>query len=71
MDKGALELSDLAPRIKHLVSRKAEVQQVQNEVEIVMSQKKFDNRDLGLIRDYVINLKKLLDSASIMDQKRS
>ena len=69
LESGALELSDLAPRIKHLVSRKAEVQQVQNEVEIVMSQKKFDNRDLGLIRDYVINLKKLLDSASIMDQK--
>ena len=59
----------LAPRIESLVARKHELQNAQQEAKNTMQKKRLEIQDVEVMRHYVEDLRSLLGSASIMEQK--
>ena len=60
---------ELAPRIRALVNKKAELQGARDEAIEALNGKQFDIGDIQVLRRYVQDLRALLGSASILEQK--
>jgi site-specific DNA recombinase len=69
LEAGKLELNDLSPRISSLISRRSQLQQARKEAQAAILERKLGTNELELMRSYVIDLKNVLGSASIMEQK--
>jgi len=70
LETGKLGINELAPRISRLVARKAELNKTRLEAEYAVQEKKLELDDIDVMRRYVEDLKSVLGTASIMEQKR-
>ena len=69
LETGKLTTDDLAPRIKALLIKKAELEGARDETIEALQTRQFRIEDIQLIRSYVEDLRALLGSASILEQK--
>ncbi|MCL0036570.1 hypothetical protein M1N47_04100, partial [Dehalococcoidia bacterium] len=60
---------ELAPRIKALFAKKEELQQVKAEAEEALRYRTIELADPRIVREYVQDLKALLEESSIIEQK--
>jgi len=69
LETGKLNITDLAPRIKAPVARRTKLGQARLEVKNNLSDRKIDIGDMLHMRSYLADLKSLLGSAPILEQK--
>ena len=69
LETGQFTTDELAPRITALVAKKAELKGAREEAVQALQGKRFDIEDIQAMRDYVADLRGLLSSASILEQK--
>ena len=69
LETGKFTTDELAPRIRALVAKKAELQGAREEAIEALLAKRFDIEDMQVIRSHVEDLRALLGSASILEQK--
>jgi site-specific DNA recombinase len=69
LETGKLELDDIAPGISTLVTRRSQLEEAQKAAMAVVQEKKLDIKDMELMRSYAADLRNVLSSASIMQQK--
>jgi site-specific DNA recombinase len=69
LETGKLELNDIAPRIKELRNRQEELSKARVHLEADMVVQKVNEVDLNTIKAYANDLREILDSAGIHEQK--
>jgi site-specific DNA recombinase len=69
LETGKLELDDIAPRISTLVTRRSQLEEAQKAAMSIVQEKKLDIKDMELMRSNAADLRNVLSSASIMQQK--
>ena len=69
LETGKFATDELAPRIRELVSRKNELGARRDEAMQTLEAKRMEIQDVEVIRRYVEDLRSLLGSASIIEQK--
>jgi hypothetical protein len=69
LETGRFNTDELAPRIHALVTRRAELQSAKDEAMSTLQAKKIMIKDIEIMRHYVEDLRSLLSSATIMEQK--
>ena len=70
LETGKLGINELASRISCLVARRAELNNARLEAEHAMQEKRLEIDDIDIMRHYVEDLRSVLGTASIMEQKR-
>lgn len=69
LETGKFSTNELAPRIRTLMAKKSELQGARDEAIEALQAKRFDIEDMQVMRGYVEDLRALLGSASILEQK--
>ena len=69
LEAGKLRINDLDLRIKGLIARRAKLERARLKVQNSLSDRKLDIEDMSLMQSYVADLKSLLGSAPILEQK--
>ena len=69
LETGEFKSGDLAPRIKALLAKKDELQLTKVEAEETLKSQKIEMASLGVIKEYVMSLKALLEESSIISRK--
>lgn len=69
LETGEFKSGELAPRIKALFEKKEELQQAKAEAEEALRYRTIELANPEVVREYVQDLKKLLEESSIVEQK--
>ena len=69
LETGKLDLGELAPRISDLISRKKDLQQAIAEAQKAGYEEPINTADINEIKRYVDDLRVVLNSASVLEQK--
>jgi site-specific DNA recombinase len=69
LETGKFAIDDLAPRINSLTSKKAELQNVRQQAEHPLEDKELEIQDMQVMRHYINDLRSVLGSSSIVEQK--
>ena len=69
LETGEFKGGELAPRIKALFEKKEQLQQAKAEAEEALKCQKIELADPAVVKEYVQDLKKLLEESSIVEQK--
>jgi len=69
LETGEFKGGELAPRIKVLFEKKEQLQQAKAEAEEALKCQKIELADPAVVREYVQDLKSLLEESSIVEQK--
>lgn len=69
LETGKFKGGELAPRIKALFQKKEELEQARAEAEEALSCRRIELADHGVIKEYVQDLKALLEQSSIVERK--
>ena len=69
LETGALQLADLAPRIKELRQHQEQLQMSRQELEILLSDRRVELADLETVTQYVADLHNLLNDSTLADRK--
>lgn len=69
LETGKFTTDELAPRIRALVAKRAELRSAREQAKEALQAKQFDIEDMQVIRSYVEDLRAVLGSASILEQK--
>ncbi len=69
LETGTVDLGDLAPRIKELRSRQEQLTNRKLEIEELMSERRVEMIDPGIINNYLDDLKNLLTNGELSERK--
>ncbi len=69
LETGALQLADLAPRIKELRQRQEQLQISRQELEMLLSDRRVELADLETVTQYVADLHNLLNDSTLTEKK--
>jgi site-specific DNA recombinase len=69
LETGSLTLEDLAPRIQDLRQRQKQLEASRLDLEAALSDRRVELADLGLVNEYVADLRNILTYSSLADQK--
>ncbi len=69
LETGSLAMEDLAPRIQELRQRQKQLEASRFEVEAALSDRRVELADLGLVAEYVADLRNILTYSSLAEQK--
>jgi len=69
LETGSVDLGDLAPRIKELRSRQEQLTNRKLEIEELMSERRIEMIDPGIISNYLDDLKNLLTNGELSERK--
>ena len=69
LETADINISDLAPRLKELSSQQQELIGKRNELAKIVNDERPRPIDLDTVKEYVLNLKGLLESASLLERK--
>lgn len=69
LETGEFKGGELAPRIKELFEKKEQLQRAKIEAEETLKCQKIELADPAVVKEYVQDLKKLLEESSIVEQK--
>ena len=70
LETGALQLADLAPRIKELRQRQEQLQISRQELEMLLSDRRVELADLETVTQYVADLHNLLNDSTLIEKNR-
>ena len=69
LETGTLKLGDLSPRIQELRQRQKQLETSRFELETALSERRVELADIRLVTEYVDDLRNVLTSSSITEQK--
>ena len=69
LETGSLQLADLAHRIKHLRERQEQLHVTKLELENLLSNRKVELADPETVKNYVVDLHKLLEESTLVERK--
>ena len=69
LETGSLTLEDLAPRIQDLRQRQKQLETSRLELEASLSDRRVELADLGLVTEYVEDLRNVLTCSSLTEQR--
>jgi len=69
LETGSLAMEDLAPRIQELRQRQKQLEASRFEVEAALSDRRVELTDLGLVTEYVADLRNILTYSSLAEQR--
>jgi hypothetical protein len=69
LETGSLTLEDLAPRIQDLRQRQKQLEASRLELEASLSDRRVELADLGLVSEYVADLRNVLTYSSLAEQR--
>jgi site-specific DNA recombinase len=69
LETGSLQLADLAPRIKHLRERQEQLHVTRLDLENLLSNRKIELADPETVKNYVVDLHKLLEESTLVERK--
>ena len=69
LETGKVTLEDLAPRIKQLRLQQEQLNSRKYVLEVMLSDRKVELADLGIIKSHVDDLRSLLDEGTMIERK--
>jgi site-specific DNA recombinase len=69
LETGSLSMEDLAPRIRELRERQKQLEKSRLELEAQLSDRRVELADLGLVTEYVTDLRNILTYSSLAEQR--